>query len=87
MPASDAQFGGRSSNYRVQPSRRNYFAAGLPQDLKWGAISKSLTGGGTLHLGGETAQALRSMALARHDARRVNNRFGEGTSPRLRQIR
>jgi len=27
------------------------------------------------------------MALARHDSRRVNNRFGEGTSPRLRQIR
>jgi hypothetical protein len=27
------------------------------------------------------------MAEARHDARRVNNRFGEGTSPRLRQIR
>ncbi len=61
---------------------------GLPYDVKWGAIGKSLTGGfGTLHLGGETAQALRSMALARHDSRRVNNRFGEGTSPRLRQIR
>jgi hypothetical protein len=27
------------------------------------------------------------MAIARHDSRRVNNRFGEGTSPRLRQIR
>lgn len=61
---------------------------GLLTDIKWGAIGKSLTGGfGTLHLGGETAQALRSMAMSRHDARRVNNRFGEGTSPRLRQIR
>lgn len=61
---------------------------GLGHDIKWGAIGKSLTGGfGTLHLGGETANALRSMALARHDSRRVNNRFGEGTSPRLRQIR
>lgn len=61
---------------------------GLPYDIKWGAIGRSLTGGfGTLHLGGETAQALRSMAMSRHDARRVNNRFGEGTSPRLRQIR
>ena len=60
----------------------------LAQDLRWGAIGKSLTGGfGTLHLGAETAQALRSMAVHRHDARRVNNRFGEGTSPRLRQIR
>jgi hypothetical protein len=53
-----------------------------------GSIGKSLTGGfGTLHLGNETAHALRSMAFARHDSRRVNNRFGEGTSPRLRQIR
>ncbi|MCW3838175.1 DUF4338 domain-containing protein [Sphingomonas canadensis] len=60
----------------------------LPGDLRWGAIGKSLTGGfGTIHLGSETAQALRSMAFARHDSRRVNNRFGEGTSPRLRQIR
>lgn len=60
----------------------------LPHDVKWGAIGESLTGGfGTLHLGSETAEALRSMALARHDSRRVNNRFGEGTSPRLRQIR
>lgn len=60
----------------------------LPFDLKWGTIGKSLTGGfGTLHLGNETAHALRSIAFARHDSRRVNNRFGEGTSPRLRQIR
>jgi hypothetical protein len=60
----------------------------LSQDLTWQSIGQSLTGGfGTLHLGPETAQALRSMALSRHEARRVNNRFGEGTSPRLRQIR
>lgn len=61
---------------------------GLPHDIRWGAIGKSLTGGfGTLHLSSETANALRSMALVRHDSRRVNNRFGEGTSPRMRQIR
>lgn len=60
----------------------------LDQDMRWGAIGRSLTGGfGTLHLGQETAQALRMIAIKRHDARRVNNRFGEGTSPRLRQIR
>lgn len=60
----------------------------LTADIRWGAIGKSLTGGfGTLHLGGETAHALRTMAMVRHDSRRVNNRFGEGTSPRLRQIR
>jgi hypothetical protein len=60
----------------------------LAHEIRWSAIGQSLTGGfGTLHLGADTAQALRSMALKRHDARRVNNRFGEGTSPRLRQIR
>lgn len=60
----------------------------VPIDIKWAAIGKSLTGGfGTFHLSSDTAQALRAMALARHDARRVNNRFGEGTSPRMRQIR
>lgn len=83
-----------TSLYGVGSSQYNRLALraadhpGLPYDVKWGAIGKSLTGGfGTLHLGGETAQALRSMALVRHDSRRVNNRFGEGTSPRLRQIR
>ena len=60
----------------------------IGHDLCWRTIGKSLTGGfGTIHLGNETAQALRTMAFVRHDARRVNNRFGEGTSPRLRQIR
>ena len=60
----------------------------LDSDIRWSAIGESLTGGfGTLYLGAETAHALRSMALLRHDSRRVNNRFGEGTSPRLRQIR
>lgn len=62
--------------------------AELKHDLRWFRIGESLTGGyGTLHLSNETAHALRNMAFARHDARRVNNRFGEGTSPRLRQIR
>ena len=61
---------------------------GLVNDVRWDSIGKSKTGGfGTLHLGAETAQALRQMAQRRHDFRRVNNRFGEGTSPRLRQIR
>lgn len=61
---------------------------GLTHDLCWSDIGRSLTGGyGTLHLSQETVQALRTMGEQRHDARRVNNRFGEGTSPRLRQIR
>lgn len=61
---------------------------GLRHDLVWSDIGKSLTGGfGTLHLSQDTVHALRAMGEQRHDARRVNNRFGEGTSPRLRQIR
>lgn len=80
-------YGVGSSQYNRLVLRANDHS-GLPFDLKWQTIGKSLTGGfGTIHLGRETAHALRSMAFARHDARRVNNRFGEGTSPRLRQIR
>jgi hypothetical protein len=61
---------------------------GLRHDLRWTDIGRSLTGGyGTLHLSQETVQALRTMGERRHVARRVNNRFGEGTSPRLRQVR
>ena len=61
---------------------------GIPSDVNWKAIAKSLTGGyGTLHLATETVNALRQMGERRHDARRINNRFGEGTSPRLRQVR
>lgn len=59
---------------------------GIPFDIRWNAIEKS-SGYGTLHLGADTVHALRQMAERRHDARRINNRFGEGTSPRLRQVR
>ena len=80
-------YGVGSSQYNRLALRSADFPE-LAHDIKWSAIGKSLTGGfGTLHLSGETTQALRSMAVVRHDARRVNNRFGEGTSPRLRQIR
>ena len=62
--------------------------ADLDHDLRWDSIGRSKTGGfGTLHLGADTAHALRQMAQTLHTSRRVNNRFGEGTSPRLRQIR
>jgi hypothetical protein len=92
--SADLRLATTTSLYGVGSSQYNRLVlrqkdhANLPGDLRWGAIGKSLTGGfGTIHLGSETAQALRSMAFVRHDSRRVNNRFGEGTSPRLRQIR
>jgi hypothetical protein len=59
---------------------------GIPFDIAWQKIATS-SGYGTMHLGPETLQALKQMAERRHDARRINNLFGEGTSPRLRQIR
>lgn len=80
-------YGVGSSQYNRLVLRRKDHAA-LPFDLAWQAIEKNLTGGfGTLHLGVETVEALRAVGEKRHASRRINNRFGEGTSPRLRQVR
>jgi hypothetical protein len=64
---------------------------GLPYDLSWRLFDRDdddLTSGyGTVHLGSATVAALRELSSVTHGAKRVNNRFGEGSSPRLRQIR
>ena len=44
-------------------------------------------GYGTTHFGEDTVKALRALSDKRRGGRHVNNLFGEGTSPRLRQIR
>ena len=44
-------------------------------------------GYGTLHMSAETIQALRAVGVERVGYRNVNNRFGEGTSPLMRQVR
>lgn len=44
-------------------------------------------GFGTAHLGEGVVQALREVAVARRGVRLINNRFGEGISPRMRQVR
>ena len=44
-------------------------------------------GYGTTHLSDDTVKALRILSEKRQGGRHVNNLFGEGTSPRLRQIR
>jgi hypothetical protein len=63
----------------------------LPYDVTWRLFddtAENLTSGyGTVHLGGATVAALKELSAITHGARRVNNRFGEGSSPRLRQIR
>lgn len=94
MKPADLRILTTTSLYGVGSSQYNRLSLkaahhpGLRADISWKAVGKSLTGGfGTLHLGSETAQALRSIAQLRHVSRRINNRFGEGTSPRLRQMR
>lgn len=58
----------------------------LPSDVVWEELGVT-EGYGTAHLSAITVQALRELSSAVHGARRVNNVFGEGSSPRLRQIR
>jgi len=64
---------------------------GLTHDLSWRLFNRDdedLTSGyGTVHLGSATVEALRELSGVTHGANRVNNRFGEGSSPRLRQVR
>lgn len=78
-------FGVGSSQYnRLHLRRQDY--PGLPDDLRWKELGKT-EGFGSSHLAPETVTALRELSRSHHKARRVNNIFGEGTSPRLRQIR
>lgn len=58
----------------------------LKNDIIWRELAKT-AGFGTVHLSAETVKVLRAVTEDAHKARRVNNRFGEGTSPRLRQLR
>lgn len=59
-----------------------------PKKQQPGQSSDNWTAGkGTGHLSDDTVQALRDLTIARSRLRRVNNVFGEGQSPRLRQVR
>jgi hypothetical protein len=77
-------YGSGSSQY----NRLRLKAAGyrLKADIVWEELERT-AGYGTVHLSPTTAKILRYVAERQFKARRVNNRFGEGTSPRLRQIR
>ncbi len=54
--------------------------------LRWEEIGET-EGFGTVHLGDEAVTALRELSTVRRGGRWVNNVFGEGNSPRLRQVR
>lgn len=76
-----------TSLYGVGSSQYNRvrFPSAAPV-LEWREIGVT-EGFGTLHLAKETIQALREVGIARAGLRNVNNQFGEGTSPLLRQLR
>lgn len=78
-------YGNGSSQYnRLKLSALDY--PELEHDVKWQELAQT-AGFGTVHLGTDTVRLLRELTDRSHRARRVNNRFGEGASPRLRQIR
>jgi len=54
--------------------------------LRWQEIGAT-EGFGTIHMTKQTVLALREKAIGRTGLRNVNNQFGEGTSPLLRQLR
>ena len=79
-------YGRGSSQYnRLRLQARTY--RGLRDGLEWKKLEETTAGYGTVHLGPDTVQRLREFSEEVYGARRINNRFGEGTSPRLRQIR
>lgn len=78
-------YGIASSQYnRIRLSREKY--EDLGQDLVWEDLQLS-SGFGTAHLSNSTVKALLDVSIERHGIRRINQLFGEGSSPRLRQIR
>jgi hypothetical protein len=79
-------YGRGSSQYnRLRLKAGTY--RGLKEGLEWKKLEETTAGYGTVHLGSDTVQRLREFSEDAYGARRINNRFGEGTSPRLRQIR
>jgi hypothetical protein len=79
-------YGRGSSQYNRLHLRADTYK-GLKGGLEWKQLEETTAGFGTVHLASDTVQRLREFSENAYGARRVNNRFGEGTSPRLRQIR
>jgi hypothetical protein len=78
-------YGNGSSQYNRLRLRASGFTA-LDHDIEWHELAKT-AGYGTVHLGPTTVRVLREVSERMYRARRINHRFGEGASPRLRQIR
>jgi hypothetical protein len=78
-------YGNGSSQYNRLALRATQHPE-LRFDLDWSELEQTV-GYGTYHLAPTTLRVLREVSEQRHGARRINNRFGEGSSPRLRQTR
>ncbi len=75
---------GSSQYSRLRVSRDDH--SELLSDITWKKIGKT-RGFGSVHLSNATVECLRDASVDFHGARRINSRFGEGTNPRMRQIR
>lgn len=73
-------YGSGSSQYNRLRLLRNDAA------LDWRRIGES-EGFGTVHMSRETVEAVREVAILRRGMRNVNNHFGEGANPLMRQLR
>ncbi len=79
-------YGNGSSQYnRLKLRAKDY--PELERNIEWNELEKGTAGYGTVHLGNTTVNVLRELNERERRARRVNHRFGEGASPRMRQIR
>lgn len=78
-------YGNGSSQYnRLRLSSRDFDT--LSHDIRWEELERT-AGFGTVHLGPMALKLLRELSEKQFGGRRVNHRFGEGASPRLRQVR
>lgn len=78
-------YGVGSSQYNRLKLRREDFPF-LSSTIQFAEIAKT-DGFGSIHLSSATVEALRNVSRDEYGVRRINSRFGEGTSPRMRQIR
>ncbi|MEM4724574.1 MAG: hypothetical protein QXP01_06145, partial [Candidatus Hadarchaeum sp.] len=72
-----------TSLYGVGSSQYNRVRMG---NRRWEQIGYT-EGFGTVHMTRSTIEAIRKLAISANGMRNVNNQFGEGTSPLMRQLR
>ncbi len=78
-------YGNGSGQYNRLKSRVADYPK-LENDVEWQELAQT-AGYGTIYLGATTVRVLREFSERSYGGRRINHRFGEGASPRLRQIR